>query len=92
MPAKNKLSDLRDHLFESIERLRDETLSDAEFEKEVKRAGALSNLAKTVISSAKLELQAIDVLGQKTECAFLEGSKEEKPALPHVVPKRTGTK
>jgi hypothetical protein len=87
MPAKNKLSDLRDHLFESIEKLRDETLTEEEFQKEVRRAGALSNLSKTIIDSAKLELRAIEVLGSEVECAFLEKKPKPAPMLPHIVSK-----
>lgn len=47
---KNKISDLRDHLFESIERLKDGDM-------DVPTAKAISDVAQTIINSAKLELQ-----------------------------------
>ena len=38
---KNTLSDLNNYLFESIERLNDDSLSDEELEKEIKRSEAV---------------------------------------------------
>lgn len=42
---KNKLTDLNNHLFEQLERLNDEELSDQELEREIKRSKALSDIA-----------------------------------------------
>ena len=55
---KNKLSDLNNHLFEAIERLNDESLTDEELEKEIKRSKAMEGTAKTIIDSGNLALQA----------------------------------
>jgi hypothetical protein len=56
--AKNKLSDLRDHLFETIE-----ALKDREKPMDIDRAKAISQIAQTVIDSARVELKACEVLG-----------------------------
>lgn len=55
---KNKLSDLNDHLFMAIERLNDEDLTEEELDKEIKRAKAISDIAKPIIDNADLVLKA----------------------------------
>lgn len=55
---KNKLSDLNNHLFEAMERLNNEDLTDEELEKEIKRSKAMEGIAKTIIESGNLALQA----------------------------------
>lgn len=55
---KNTLSDLNNYLFESIERLNDDDLSDEELEKEIKRSEAVQKVAKTIIDNGTLALQA----------------------------------
>ena len=42
---KNTLSDLNNYLFESIERLNDDTLTDEELDKEIKRSDAVQKIA-----------------------------------------------
>lgn len=54
---KNTLSDLNNYLFESIERLRDDELSDDELEKEIKRTETIQKVAKTIIDNGALALQ-----------------------------------
>lgn len=55
---KNKLSDLNNYLFESIERLMDDELSDEELEREIKRSETVQKVAKTIIDNGALALQA----------------------------------
>lgn len=74
--AKNKLSDLRDHLFETIEKLKDK-----DDPMDINRAKAIANTAQAIINSAKIELQAIDVLGLEMENTFF-GIKKELAILP----------
>lgn len=56
--TKNKLSDLNDHLFMTLERLGDEDLSDEELEKEIERSKAISTVAGKIIDNARLVLDA----------------------------------
>jgi hypothetical protein len=42
---KNKITDMRNHLFEQMERLNDEKLTPEQLDKEIQRAHALSILA-----------------------------------------------
>lgn len=55
---KNTLADLNNYLFESIERLNDDSLSEEELEKEIKRSEAVQKVAKTIIDNGSLALQA----------------------------------
>ena len=64
--AKNKLRDLRDHLFETIECLKDE-----EKPMDIERAEAISEVAQTIINSAKVELQFLELTGQESKSSFL---------------------
>lgn len=53
---KNNMSDLNNYLFETIERLIDDELSDEELEREMRRADAVKNVAATIIENGKLAL------------------------------------
>lgn len=57
--AKNKLSDLNDHLFAQLERLGDEALTQEQVEKEVTRAKAINGIAKNIIDNAKTTLDGM---------------------------------
>ena len=60
--AKNKLSDLNNHLFAQLERLNDEDLKEDEIKNEVHRAKAISNIASQVIKSAKVTIDAMKLV------------------------------
>lgn len=55
---KNTLADLNNYLFESIERLNDDALTEEQLEKEIKRSEAVQKVAKTIIDNGALALQA----------------------------------
>lgn len=64
---KNTLNDVNNYLFEAIERLNDDSLSDEELEKEIKRADAVTKVAKTIIDNTNLALNIkkhLDEYGQ----------------------------
>jgi hypothetical protein len=52
--ARNKISDLRDHLFETLE-----ALKDRDKPMDLDRARAISEVAQTVINSAKVEVDLL---------------------------------
>lgn len=58
---KNSLSDLNNYLFEELERLNDdESLSnDVEFEKEIKRSKAITEVASKIIDNASTVITAM---------------------------------
>ena len=73
---KNKIEDLRNHLFAALEGLRDK---DAPLD--IERAKAISNVANSIIESAKVELKYIDLVGGKGS-----GFIVDDPALSHSAP------
>jgi uncharacterized protein with FMN-binding domain len=52
--AKNKIQDLRDHLFETIELLKDK-----ESDMTIEKAKAIADVSQVIINSAKLEVDFI---------------------------------
>ncbi|KXU02067.1 putative DNA-directed RNA polymerase [Streptococcus constellatus] len=63
--TKNKLSDLNDHLFMTLERLGEEDLNNEELEKEIERSKAISTVAGKIIDNMRLVLDA-----QKTAAEY----------------------
>lgn len=64
---KNRLSDLRNHLFETIEALKDDGNP-----MPVDRARAISEVAGKLIESGKMELQYLDLLGNRDASKFFD--------------------
>jgi hypothetical protein len=56
--AKNKISDLRDHLFETLE-----ALKDPDKPMEIERARTISSVAQTIINVAKVEVEMVKAVG-----------------------------
>ncbi len=54
---KNTIRDLRDHLFETIE-----ALKDPESPMEIERAKAISGVAQTIINSAMAEIKLLEAV------------------------------
>ncbi len=81
MPAKNKITDLRDHLFETLEALRDD-----EKPMDIARAKAVADVAKTIIESAKVEVNYLKVTGGLSGTGFIP--EEEEKRLPAPAPRR----
>jgi hypothetical protein len=71
---KNKLTDLRDHLFATLESLRDD-----EKPMELDRAKVIAAVAKEITETAKVEVDFLRVTGQQSASDFL-------PALPKPEP------
>ena len=66
---KNKLSDLRNHLFEIIEELKDkDTLQHEEREAPyIERVKAICNASQILVNSAKVELEYIKTVGKSDQ-------------------------
>lgn len=75
--AKNKINDLRDHLFETIEALKDEEKPMA-----VDRAKAICEVAAQIINSAKVEVDLLKVVSGSTPGSGFFNLPEESRELP----------
>ncbi len=90
---KNKISDLNNHLYETIEMLKNNYDSKAspgeKMDSEI--AKQIANVAKVIIDGTKLQLQAITVLSKAenphlttkalNQSGIIEVLEEEKPGL-----------
>jgi len=73
---KNKIEDLRDHLFATIE-----GLTDKDNPMDLERAKMIGEIAQTLINSAKAEVEFLRVTGAPNATDFIpQGSR--KPPLP----------
>lgn len=82
---KNKISDLRDHMFAQLERLGNEEITEEELKKEIIRARAISEVGKVIVESAKTEVLYAKITGRRGDepTKFLEEEgEEEKKKLP----------
>ena len=64
---KNTLVDVNNYLFEAMERLNDDELTDEQLEREIKRTEAVTRVAKTIVDNTNLALNIkkhLDEYGQ----------------------------
>lgn len=82
---KNKISDLRDHMFAALERLSDDGLTPEEMKAEIERSKAISEVGKVIVESAKCQIIAARFTGdiEDTKKFLEEGAKgiERPPAI-----------
>lgn len=72
---KNTLSDLNNYLFETLERLLDDNLTEEQMQRELVRSQAVTSVAETVIHNGELALKTMQHLndmgygsGKHDEC------------------------
>ena len=71
---KNRIEDLRNHLFATLEALQDE-----EKPMELDRAKAIADVAQTIINSAKVEVEFIKTTGQSHSTGFIPDAPRRLP-------------
>jgi hypothetical protein len=69
---KNKIEDLRNHLFETIEMLKE-----GDKRMDVSRARTISEVAGRIIESAKVEIEFMEVAGKTKGTGFIPIEHEE---------------
>jgi hypothetical protein len=67
---RNKIEDLRDHLFVTIESLLDE-----EKPMEIDRAKAVADVAQVIVNSAKIEVDFLKATGSNGGTGFINNEK-----------------
>lgn len=76
---KNKIDDLRNHLFETLEMLKDR---DAPMD--IERAKAVADVARVIVDSAKVEVDFLKVTGATKSTNFLPDGDEQTPQRPRI--------
>lgn len=74
--AKNRVSDLTDHLFAALERLGDESLDAEQIAAEVTRAEAVVKVADQLVGTYDMQLRAAKL--------FAEHGQQIMPMLPQI--------
>lgn len=72
---KNKIEDLRNHLFETLE-----ALKDPDKPMEIDRARAVADVAKVIVDSARVEVDMIKATGAATGTGFVPLPADHPPA------------
>lgn len=80
---KNKIDDLRNHLFETLEMLKD-----PEKPMDLNRARAISEVAQTIINSAKVEVELARALGGYPGSDFLDTEQDFIKTTPLQIEQR----
>ena len=62
---QNKIQDLRNHLFETLEMLKDGDI-------DINRAYAIADVSRAIIDTAKVEVQYLKALESNNKSLFLE--------------------
>jgi hypothetical protein len=69
---KNKITDLRNHLFETLE-----GLLDKQEPLDIDRAKAVADVAQVIVNSAKIEVEFLKVMGSNVEdTGFIQPTKK----------------
>jgi hypothetical protein len=76
---KNSMTDLRNHLFEVMEQLKDK-----EEPMDIERAKLAIEVGQVLVNSAKVEVDALKVLGGMSETGFFETRDEGPKHLPSI--------
>jgi DNA-directed RNA polymerase subunit K/omega len=74
---RNKIEDLRNHLFATLEALQDE-----EKPMDIDRARAIADVAKVIVDSAKVEVDFVKATGNDMASGFLPiAQQDQRPPL-----------
>lgn len=82
---KNKIDDLRNHLFAQLERLGDETLTGDALKEEIQRAKAVGEISGQVIDTARAENERLKLIKRAPGTDFLPaGEQLDEQGLPRL--------
>lgn len=79
----NNLSSLNNYLFESLERINDDDLTEEELDKEIKRAETVNKIGNTIIENARTQLQAVKFMAEY-DGSSIDASKKTVSAMLEV--------
>jgi hypothetical protein len=77
---KNKIEDLRNHMFTALERLGDDEAmkNPIKLERELQRSKAIAELGKVLVESAKVEVQFIEATSSQNSTGFIPNHEQKK--------------
>ena len=78
--AKNKIQDLRNHLFAQLETLADKDLKPEEMQREIDRSRTMVSLSNAIIDTARVEIKYAEATAQEPTNDFFAGP-PERPIL-----------
>ncbi|WP_447556389.1 hypothetical protein [Vreelandella sp. EE22] len=82
---KNKIDDLRNHLFAQLERLGDESLKGDALKEELQRAKAVGEISGQVIDTARAENERLKILKRAPGTDFLPaGDQLDEDGFPRI--------
>jgi hypothetical protein len=82
---KNKIDDLRNHLFAQLERLGDEAIKGAALKEEIQRARAVSEVSAQIVDSARAENDRLKITQRQSGTDFLPaGAPLDEDDLPRL--------
>ncbi|WP_286903146.1 hypothetical protein [Vreelandella sedimenti] len=73
---KNKIDDLRNHLFAQLERLGDETIKGDALKEEIQRARAVSEVSAQVVDTARAENERLKIIKRAPGTDFLPAGEQ----------------
>ena len=76
--SRNKLTDLNDHLFEQLERLNDDELTEEQLNKEISRSKAMQDIAKQIIDNSRVQLDATKMMMEYGDINEINGQNMSK--------------
>lgn len=74
---RNKIEDLRNHLFSTLEALQDEDKP-----MEIERAKMIAEVAQVIVNSAKIEVDFIKATGRSMGTGFIPEERQLQPNKP----------
>lgn len=73
---KNKVEDLRNHLFAQLERLGDETVKGDQLKEEIQRAKAVSEVSSQIVDTARAENERLKIIKRAPATDFLPAGEQ----------------
>jgi len=78
--TKNKMEDLRNHLFQALERLNDAAATnEMHMDRELDRAKAICQVAQVIVNTAKVEVELVKATDRGRASEFFEPRKVQVP-------------
>ena len=77
MAMKNTITDLNNYLFETLERLLDDSMDEETMQREITRSKAVTAVAETVIRNGEL---ALNTMKHMNDMAYGKGRRDENLA------------